>query len=232
MESKTLIRVGGISGLAVAAMQLGGNILHPPMPPDPVQSIHVIQQTAAWVPVHLVITVSYFLFIPFAIGAAASFANRPATVRFATPLVLVGAALGAAQIMTHLTIFHRIAALFGQASTALQSSLIQLYDVLWRYSVALEVAHLEVIYIAALLFGFAMIREPAYPRWIGWMGLAAGVIATAGIFVGKFVVLGRTGDLIFGATLLPLIVWMVATAITLLRIQPQESQSPLVAAGR
>ena len=225
-EEMRLIRIGGVCALAVAATQVVGNALHPPMPTGTVDQMEVIRDTAGWLPVHLIITISYFLFIPFVIGTVPAFRNRSALVWIATPLVIVGAGIGVAQILTHLTIFNELADRYFAAGAADRASAVQTFAALWEYSVALEVAHLVAIFLAALLFGVAMMREAVFPRWMAWVGVAAGVVATAGILIGKFVVMTRAGDLIFGISLLPLVVWIVATGITLLRLRPERLLAP------
>lgn len=225
-QDKLLIRVGGVSALAVAATQLIGNALHPAMPEDTVERIQVINDTTGWAAVHLVITISYFLFIPFVLGTLPAFRNRSGLVRLGAQLVLIGAALGVAQILTHLTIFTDLAGTYTDASTGLQASIASTFGALWEYSVALEVAHLLAIFVAASLFGVAMLREPAFRRWMAWTGIGAGGVASAAILISKGVA-GRTGDLIFGFSLLPLIVWIVAIGITLLRLRPEARGAPV-----
>jgi hypothetical protein len=140
----------------------------------------------------------------------------------ALPLVLIGAGLGAAQILTHYTIFNQLAAAFVSAAAGVDAVLAQTFTVLWDYSVGMEVVHLLAIFTAVLLFGMAMLKEPAFRRWLAFLGIGAGAVAIAGILLGKFVIQGRTGDLVFGFGLLPLIVWTVGVGISLLRMQPAE----------
>lgn len=227
------IRLGGYMALALAVMQIGGNALHPPMPADTVASIHVIQAKAAlWVPVHVVITVSYFLFVPFAIGLAAAFRKKGPLVRFGTPLVIVGAGIGVVQILTHPTIFYALAVNYGDGTNPLANVIVEMYAVLWKYSVSIEVAHLLAIFITATLFGLEMRDEPHFKKWIAWLGVAGGVIAAAGIIVGKFIVTGgQTGDLIFGFGLIPALIWIIATGITLIRIKPDQVAAQKIFTG-
>ncbi len=232
MRDPKLVRLGGYFALLTAATQIGGNALHPPIPRDTVAALGVIHATTIWPIVHLVITVSYFLFIPFAIGAYAAFRQPGALVRIGTALVIVGAAMGAVQITTHLTIFHYLAGQYASAAPAIQNSIVMNYDMLWPYSVALEVAHLLTIFVAAGLFGVAMLGEEIYPRWIAIMGLVGGGVAIAAIMVGKFVIQSQTGDLIFGFGLLPLMVWIVAVGIVLLKVTPAQLAAADAAAPR
>ncbi|GIV60546.1 DUF4386 family protein [Rhodocaloribacter litoris] len=217
MADRTLIKIGGWSALVVALMQVAGNGLHPPIPGDTRAALELIARTDLWGVVHLIVTVSYFVFIPFVLGVAASFPERGWLVRIGTVFVIVGAAIGAVQILTHPTVFKHLADTYVVADAALQERVVFLYDAYWPYSVMLEVAHLVLIFVAAVLFGVAMLRTPRYRRWIALLGLFAGGVATAGILVSKFVIVSQTGDLIFGLSLLPLIVWIVAVGIVLIR---------------
>jgi hypothetical protein len=220
MPDMRMIKIGGVCALVVAVMQVGGNALHPPVPPDSAQALELIAATGRWTIVHLIITISYFLFIPFVIGAAASFAHKSPLVRIGTPLIIVGASLGAAQISTHLTIFKYLGDQYAATSDAgLQQSIVFLYNSFWPYSVALEMEHLLVIYVAVMMFGAAMFEEEIYPRWLAWLGIVGGVIATAGILVGKLVIHSTLGDIIFGVSLIPIMIWIVVMGIILLRLK-------------
>jgi hypothetical protein len=222
MGDPRLIKVGGIFALIVAVMQIVGNALHPPIPTVTADALQVIASTTYWVAVHLIITISYFLFIPFIIGASAAFKDRQSPlVRIGTSFVIVGAALGAAQITTHLTIFKIFADNYVATSDpAAKQNIAFLYEAFWPYSVALEMAHLILIFIAAILFGVAILQEDVFPRWLGWLGIISGGIANVGILVGKLVVHSLVGDIIFAAGLVPLVLWIIGIGIYLLRLQP------------
>ena len=221
MDTSTLIKVGGIGAFAVALTQGVGNGMHPPIPGDTVAALGVINGTGPWVPVHIIITVSYFLFVPFVIGAYAAFRNKGAAVRIATPLVILGAGIGAAQITTHLTVFHHLAGIYATSSDpAMRATAVNLFEIFWPYSVALEISHLIAIFVGVLLFGLGMLQEVQFPRWVGWLGVVAGGLAVGAILIGKFIVTGRTGDLVFAGSLLPLIVWIIAVGVVLVRMPP------------
>lgn len=222
MKRDGLIKIGGVFGLLVAATQLGGNAFHPPIPVVTEDALRVIAETGPWNVVHLVITVSYFLFIPFAIGLGEAFERPGPEVRIGVPLVIVGASLGGAQILTHLTIFRDLAESWAASGGG---EFVLLYETLWPYAVALEIAHLLVIYAAAVLFGIAMLRETLFERWAGWLGIGAGVAATAGILVGKIVMNSSSGDIVFGVSIVPLLVWIVSVAIMLLKAERSTSGS-------
>ncbi|GIV60547.1 hypothetical protein GQ464_007725 [Rhodocaloribacter litoris] len=219
-RNAALVRIGGWFALIVAAMQVAGNGLHPPIPADTDAALTLIAGTGRWPVIHVIITVSYFAFIPFVLGVAASFPAPGWPVRIGTVFVIAGAAIGAVQILTHLTLFRFVAEVYVSGEAALRSEAVLLYETFWPYSTGLEVAHLVLIFVAVGLFGVAMLRTPRYRRWIALLGLFAGGVATAGVLVGKFVVHGATGGLIFGLSLLPLIVWIVAVGIVLIRARP------------
>lgn len=217
-----MIRMAGFSALAVAITQVVGNGLHPPLPPDTAATLEVMAGTELWDFAHLIVTFSYFLFIPFVIGAMTSFSKASPLVRVGGPLIIVGAAIGVVQILTHLTMFKFLGEQYVATTDAsLQQAIVFLFDTLWPYSVALEVAHLLAVYAAAMMFGVAMLDETIYPAWIGWVGIAGGLIAAVGLGVSKLGVAGASGDIIFGVSLIPVVVWIVAIGVVLLRVQTE-----------
>jgi|FLYN01.1.fsa_nt_gi hypothetical protein len=222
MNNSRLVRVGGIFALVVAVMQIIGNGLHPPIPTNTAEALQLMAATGYWVPIHVLITVSYFMFVPFIIGASAAFQDQNSPlVRIGTVMVVFASGIGAVQIMTHLTLFKYLADQYVATSDAtLQQNLILLYEALWPYNVALEIAHLLAIFISAFLFGVAILQDTVFPRWLGWLGIVAGGVASAGILVGKLVIGTRTGDIIFGVGLIPLVIWIIAIGVVLLRLKP------------
>jgi hypothetical protein len=226
MNDWRLIRMGGYFAIIVGLMQLVGNGLHPPIPADTAAALTVIATTNLWIVIHVIITVSYFMFIPFAIGASALFKDHNSPyIAVARALVFVGAGLGAAQILTHLTFFKFLADQYITGDPTLQQNIVFTFEAFWPYNVALEIAHLVAIFIAVLLFGLALLQESVLPRWLAWLGVAGGALATIGILASKLIL---HNDLIFGLTLVPLVVWILAVGVNILRLKP----APQVAAAR
>lgn len=213
-----LVRMGGYFAIIVGLMQLVGNGLHPPIPTDTGEALTVIASTSYWTIIHVVITISYFLFIPFVLGASAAFRDQNSPyIQVAKFLVIVGSGIGAAQIMTHLTFFKYLADQYMLGDPALQQNIIFTYEAFWPYSVALEIAHLVAIFVAVLLFGMELMQDDVLPRWLAWLGVIAGAVATVGILAAKIVF---HTDIIFGIALVPLVVWILAVGVNLLRLKP------------
>jgi hypothetical protein len=214
-----LVRMGGYFAIIVGLMQIVGNGLHPPIPTDTVAALNVIASTNLWVVIHVLISISYFMFIPFVIGAAAAFKDRNSPfILTGKMLVIVGAGIGAAQILTHLTFFKYLADQYVvTADPVLQQNIIFTYEAFWPYAVALEIAHLVAIFVAVTLFGIALLNEDILPRWLAWLGIGAGVFATFGIVSSKVIF---DNDIVFGVSLLPLVIWILAIGVNLLRLKP------------
>lgn len=219
MNDSRLVRVGGYFALIVAVMQVIGNGLHPPIPDPTVEALTVIHNTTYWVPVHVIITISYFMFIPFVIGASAAFQDKGSPlVLAAKALVIAGATIGAVQILTHLTYFKYLAdTYFTTADPAIQQMVVFNYEAFWPYAVALEIAHLCAIFISVSLFGIVMLSDNQFARWMAYTGIAGGAIATLGILSSKIIF---NNDIIFGVSLLPLVIWIFAVGLRLLRLTP------------
>lgn len=228
MSDMRLIKVGGYFALIVAVMQIIGNGLHPPIPTVTPEALELIGNTGYWVAIHVLITISYFMFIPFIVGASAAFKDRKSPlVRIGTVLVIVGAGIGAVQISTHLTLFKYLADQYIVTSDpALQQMVVFTYESFWPWNVALEVAHLVAIFIAALMFGIAILQEDVFPKWLGNLGIASGAVSTAGILIGKIVMNSRAGDIVFGVGLLPLVIWIIAIGVLLLRLKTAPEPLP------
>lgn len=219
MSDSRLIRVGGYFALIVAVMQVVGNALHPPIPDTTVDALTVIHNTALWVPVHVIITISYFMFIPFVVGATAAFKDKESPLILAArALVIAGATIGVVQILTHLTYFKYLAdTYFVTADPAIQQMVIFSYESFWPYSVAMEIAHLCAIFISVTLYGIAMLSDTQFAKWMSYTGIAGGLIATFGILSSKIIF---NNDIIFGLSLLPLVIWIFAVGLRLLRLSP------------
>lgn len=213
-----LVRMGGYFAIIVGLMQLVGNGLHPPIPTDTSAALNVISSTSYWTIIHVVITISYFMFIPFVLGASAAFRDQNSPfILVAKFLVIVGAGLGAAQILTHLTFFKYLADQYALGDPAIQQNTIFTYESFWPYSVALEIAHLVAIFMAVLLFGVELLKDDVLPRWLAYLGIFAGAGATIGILASKIVF---HTDIIFGVSLVPLVIWILAVGVNLLRLKP------------
>jgi hypothetical protein len=52
-----------------------------------------------------------------------------------------------------------------------------------RFASALYVAHMLLSYAAFSLFGGAMLRGSLFPAWLGWTGVASGLVGLAGFVV-------------------------------------------------
>ncbi|MCI0693474.1 hypothetical protein L0337_15890 [candidate division KSB1 bacterium] len=233
MRDKNLVRIGGFSALLYVALSVVGNVMHTPLPRDPAEMLNTIAHSGPWVVAHIVLTSTYFVVVPMLIGITASFREEttvagivtpfgkvPNLIRIVVPLVLVCAAIGIVQISTHLTIFHTLAMKYLAATeAAVKDNIILIYQVMWPFNVALEFAHLFVIYLVILAISIALFREEIYPKWVAWLGIVGGVVAETGLIWGEIILGGSgvTGSLIFGVSLLPMMVWILAVAIVLIR---------------
>lgn len=219
-QNKTLIRIGGVSALLYVGLSVAGNIMHTAMPPDPAGALETIGSSRSWNLAHAILMSTYAFVLPMLIGVKATFRKDSTVMRIAVPLIIAGVAVGTAQIGTHATIFRILGEKFLAATDAgVKANIIMLYEVLWPYNVILELAHLLVIYLLIIFIARAMLHED-YPKWVAWVGIAGGVVAVAGIILGE-VVFGKSGglmgDRIFGFSLLPLMVWLLAVGIILVK---------------
>ena len=219
-RNKVLIKIGGISALLYVGLSVVGNLMHTAMPPDPAGALETIGSSSTWKLAHAILTSTYAFILPMLIGVKATFREDKTVMPIAVPLITAGVAVGTAQIGTHATIFRILGEKYLAATDAVaKANLITIYEVLWPYNTVLELAHLVVIYLLIVFIAMAMRRED-YPKWVAWVGVAGGVIAVAGIIIGEVVFSrsgGLMGDRIFGFSLLPLMVWLLAVGVILIK---------------
>jgi hypothetical protein len=225
-RSRTLMRVGAFSALIWVALQIVGNALHPRLPQDAVGSMTHIAHSSVWFVAHVILLFDYIVLIPLVVGFAAAFAAKPWTIQLAVPLMVVAVTVGIAQVALHPTTLHVLAGQYAAAGSGgdagAQSSIVALYDAFWSYNIVMEIGHLLVIHLVVVLIAVAMLREPLFPRWLGWLGIIGGVAAASALIVGEVVLDSSVlGDIVtFGIGLLPSAVWLVAVAVVLLRVTP------------
>ncbi|MGH7491274.1 MAG: hypothetical protein ACREOO_02640 [bacterium] len=215
-----LFKIGGTSALLYVGLSVAGNLMHTAMPPTPAGALETIAGSGTWKIAHIILTSTYFFIVPMLIAVAATFKESSPIMRIAVPMILVCAAVGIVQISTHLTIFHHLAHKYvAAADPMVKANVILIYETLWPFNVALEIAHLLVIYTLIIAIGFAMLHGD-FPKWVAWAGITGGAVAVAGIIIGEIILSGSgglLGDRIFGLSLLPLMVWLLAVGVNLLK---------------
>jgi hypothetical protein len=216
-----LLKIGGASALLYVGLSVAGNIMHTAMPPTPDGALETIAGSGTWKIAHIILTSTYFFIVPMLIAVAATFKENSTIMRIAVPMILVCAAVGIVQISTHLTLFHHLAHKYVAATDPMvKANILLLYESFWPFNVALEVAHLLVIYSLIIAIGFAMMHSD-FPKWVAWAGVIGGIVAVAGIVIGEIILSGSgglMGDRIFGLSLLPLMVWLLAVGVILFKL--------------
>jgi len=207
---------GGLAVLLTVILVVG-NGLHPPLPSESVPALTMIASDALWSAVHVLITSSYLVLIPVALGVAASFQKELPQVRIGLHLIVFGAALGTVYITIHLTMLTYLARQYTLATdTAARANVAFLYGLVYPLADAFDVISLFAIFAAVMLYGTAMLRDPLYPSWLGWVAIGGGVIAAVGRLVHE-AMQTATGAVVDGISMIPLVVWIAATGVILLR---------------
>ncbi len=207
---------GGLA-LLLTVILVVGNGLHPPLPKESVPALTMIAGYSIWSAVHVLIASSYIVLIPVALGVAASFEKEHPQVRIGAQLIVFGAALGTVYITIHLTMLTYLAQQYALATdAAARANVAFLYDLVYPLSDAFDVISLFAIFIAAILYGSAMLQDGVYPTWLGKVAIGGGVVAAIGRLVHELMQT-TTGAVIDGLSMIPLVVWIAATGVILLR---------------
>ena len=162
------------------------------------------------------------IWLPAGVGAFEALRNR---AEGGMRLAMLFASLAAISMMLGLfrwpSIHWELARAYGGASPAERSMIAVIFDGLNRYLGNFIGEFLGELSFNAffLLSSAAMLREPAFPRWIGLWGLATAVLGIAGMFRNVTDVVAPVAEA--NNYLLPL--WMIGFGVALLRYgRPRE----------
>ena len=210
-----LFRIGAIMLVVGSILAIATNLAHPNPHDigDPVAQLRLISQTAYWGPVHVGIVVSGLIRLGGLVALTASFSGGYAAAW--ARIALAGAVVGSAASVVLFAIdgmaSQRLAmawaeALPGSLETAYRIAQSNQYVGFAVYGLWIMV-FFGLTYIA---YGLAVATSRDYPRWLGWVAVAGGVV---GFAIGYFQYFYGLGDLLtnrlFPACAIVLAVWTI-----------------------
>ncbi|MCB0713010.1 MAG: hypothetical protein KDD67_11830 [Ignavibacteriae bacterium] len=231
MNRKTLVKIGGVSGIVLGVVQLAGIIMHGSIPVDLAEGLAFVENHPAWALTHILLITSYLVIISFYVGFRASFdeeVDLPA-LEIGANLTLVGAILGAVHFIIHFALYPYFAAKYqGLQGSANGENVLTFYMSVHHYAHLLNRCSLFLLMIVACIFALSMLRVRYYKRWIGILGTVSSLVTIVAVAISEIFLPRSTGDIVFAIALLPTIVWIVAVGISMLKLPlPQ----PLTQAG-
>jgi Domain of unknown function (DUF4386) len=216
------MRVGATTGIVGALLGMVGNLVHPATPLDDPEGVaRTIADSGTWVPVHLAIVVGLVLMLGglVALGQSIRGGLPGALARLGTAAAVAGIAVGLILVIVDGVAAKQLAdawaaAPAGERATALR---VVLAEETINFSLA---ALFNILFAGAtfILYGLAVASSGLYPRWLGWVAVAAGVGSVAAGLVqavaGEPTSLSRVLTIIFPTVIT---LWLVELSVLVLR---------------
>jgi hypothetical protein len=218
-----IFRIGGIAAIVGSVIGMVGNLLHPATPlGDPTGTAMVIAESSSWVSVHLAIVLGIFLMMLGLVAVSRSINHglAGALAAFGLMAAVAGVTIGMVLVITDGVAAKQLAEVWA-LSPANQHPM-ALGDLMANETVNFSLASLfNFVFAGATfgLFGLAVSLSRVYPRWLGWVAVAAALLSVAAGLVQAY-----TGEPTSASRLLTIIgptvitAWLLVIGIFLIRL--------------
>jgi hypothetical protein len=173
------VRLGSIAAILGSLGTAIGNILHPVTPrDDPVGVAQVIADSGAWTAIHLVIILGTLLMLAgiVAIRHTIKGGLPEALARLATYAATIGTTLGLATVILDGVAAKQLADQWAASPASERAVALALVSANETTNFALAgLFNMSFAGVPFVLLGLAVALGDVYPRWLGWIGTAAGV---------------------------------------------------------
>ena len=221
-DDRRVFRIGGLAAIAGALLGMVGNLINSATPiDDPEGAARVIAESEIWVPVHLAILLGIALMLGGLVAIRHSIPHgRPGALgRFGLAAAVTGAAIGFVLVILEGVAAPQLAQEWAAASPGERDVALGLVHANETIDFALVSAFNFVFGGPTfILFGLAVALGDGYPRWLGWVAAAGGVLS---LFAGTIqAAVGEPTEAfriltIIGPTVITL--WLLGMGILLLR---------------
>ncbi len=221
-SDRWIFMIGGWAAIVGSLMGMVGNLLHPQTPiGDPLGTAQVIAESDSWVPLHLLIVfgISLMLLGLFALYRSITGSLPEALAKFGMLAATVGIAIGLLLVIMDGVGARQLAEEWAQAPPDEQASALQIVTA--NETVNFSIASLfNFVFAGAtfILFGLAIALGHNYPKWFGWVAVAAGILSvgagTVQAYAGEPTEASRTLTII-GPTVITL--WLLVAGTALIR---------------
>jgi hypothetical protein len=178
-SDRWIYRIGSVAAIVGSLAGLVGNLVHPATPiGDPQGIARVIADSGSWTLLHLVIVVGTMLMLGALVALEHSIRGgiAAALARFGLAAGVAGIAVGLVLVILDGVAAKQLAEEWAAAPADQQAAALRV--VLANETINFALASLFNILFAGvtfILFGLAVALSDAYPRWLGWVVVAAGV---------------------------------------------------------
>jgi hypothetical protein len=180
-SDRAILRIGGVAAVVGSILGMVGNLIHPATPIGDQEGVaRVIAGSEIWVPVHLAIVVGIALMLGGLLAIRHSLGGGPAEpfARFGLVAAVAGATIGLVLVILDGVAARQLAQEWAAAPASEQSVALGLVHANETINLALA-SLFNLVFAAAtfILFGLAVVSSRIYPRWLGWVAVAAGALS-------------------------------------------------------
>jgi hypothetical protein len=185
-----MLRLGATAAVLGSLCAAVGNILHPVTPRDDSQGVaRVIAESGTWTLIHIVIVVGIILMLAGLVGIRHSIDGgiAEALARLGVHAATIGVTIGLVTVVLDGVGAKQLADQW--AAAAESDKIVALSAVSANETINFALAGLFNLSFAGvpfLLLGLAVALSGAYPRWLGWIAVLAGVGSIAAGLVQAF----------------------------------------------
>jgi len=218
-----IFRLGAVAAIVGSLAGMVGNLIHPATPlDDPPGVARVIADSDAWTAIHLVIMVGILLMLG---GLLALYRSIPgglagALARLGWAAALAGITVGLVLVILDGVAARQLAEEWSRAPAEEQAAALRVVLANETTNFALA-ALFNIVFAGAtfILYGLAVALSDVYPRWLGWIAVAAGLGS-----VGAGLIQAVTGESTVASQVLTIIgptvitLWLAVMGILLARL--------------
>ena len=227
-----LLRLGAMAAVLGSLCAAVGNVLHPVTPRDDPQGVaRVIAESGTWTFIHIVIVVGIILMLAGLVGIRHSIDGgiAEALARLGVHAATVGVTIGLVTVVLDGVGAKQLADPWAAAPESEKVVALSVVSANETVNFALAgLFNLSFAGVPFLLLGLAVALSGAYPRWLGWIAVVAGVGSIAAGLVQAFtgeptvtsLVLTIIGPTVISIWLLVMGVLMARKAGRLFRMPP------------
>ncbi len=185
-----LLRLGAAAAVVGSLCAAVGNVLHPVTPRDDPQGVaRVIADSGAWTLTHIVIVVGIILMLAGLVGIRHSIDGgiAEALARLGVHAATVGVTIGLVTVVLDGVGAKQLADQWAAAPESDKDIALSAVSANETINFALAgLFNLSFAGVPFLLLGLAVALSDAYPRWLGWIAVLAGVGSIAAGLVQAF----------------------------------------------
>jgi hypothetical protein len=216
------LRTGAICAVAGCFLGFAATLAHPKefVAYDSAAHLQTIAAAGIWVLDHFLFVVATFLILFGLMAVADALAQTPGArlAKWASLAAMIGTATAAAFFAVDGFGMKVAAALWLSAPPA--EATMALYSGLLMAKLGIATASVYMLWYLGLmpiLYGAAMLQSGAFPRWVGWLAGAGGVVgflAGAGFYIAGFSAVGTVGFILSQTVFF---IWPAGAGMALMR---------------